>query len=74
MQAMTDPKKTLTQLKKSLNILRAREAKYGRSVPPELLSQIEDHEIASSQAGEHRSGKQQLRVSLYFFRKARPDH
>ena len=43
---MTKPKTLLRQLKKNLNILREREAKYGRDVPLELLNQLEDHDQA----------------------------
>lgn len=43
---MNNPKTTLRQLKKNLNILREREAKYGRNVPLDLLNQIDDHEEA----------------------------
>lgn len=43
---MTDPNVTLRQLKKNLNILRERKAKYGRNVPLALLNQIKDHEQA----------------------------
>lgn len=37
-----------SRLKKNLNALREREAKYGRNVPLDLLNQVEDHAIASS--------------------------
>ncbi|MCB0153181.1 MAG: hypothetical protein KDF65_00195, partial [Anaerolineae bacterium] len=43
---MTDPKNYRRKLKKNLNTLREREAKYGRDVPVDLLNQIEDHEKA----------------------------
>lgn len=43
---MTDPKTYRRKLKKNLNTLREREAKYGRDVPLDLLNQIEDHEKA----------------------------
>lgn len=43
---LTDSKEFLRQLKKNLNTLREREAKYGREVPLHLLNQIEDHERA----------------------------
>lgn len=33
------------KLQKNLNDLREREAKYGGSAPPDLLNQIEDHEM-----------------------------
>ncbi|MCB0154988.1 MAG: hypothetical protein KDF65_09325, partial [Anaerolineae bacterium] len=45
---MTDPKTFLRKLKKNLNILKEREAKYGRNAPLELLNQIEDHERATA--------------------------
>lgn len=40
---MTDPKFTLSQLHRNLNILREREAKYGGNTPLELINQIDDH-------------------------------
>ena len=43
---MTDPTTYRRKLKKNLNTLREREAKYGRDVPLDLLNQIEDHEKA----------------------------
>lgn len=43
---MTDSQDFLRQIKKNLNTLREREAKYGREVPLPLLNQIEDHEQA----------------------------
>ena len=42
----TELKQLLTQLHRQLNILREREAKYGGSVPLDLLNQIQDHEVA----------------------------
>ena len=43
---MTDPKATLLNLNKNLNILREREAKYSGNAPLELLNQISDHQQA----------------------------
>lgn len=43
---MTDPKVTLLNLNKNLNILREREAKYAGNAPLELLNQIDDHRQA----------------------------
>ena len=43
---MTDPKVTLLNLKKNLNILREREAKYAGNAPLDLLNQIDDHRQA----------------------------
>lgn len=43
---MTDPKVTLLNLNKNLNILREREAKYAGNAPLELLNQIGDHRQA----------------------------
>lgn len=43
---MTDPKTTRRRLKKNLNILREREAKWAGNAPLELLNQIADHETA----------------------------
>lgn len=40
------PKDFLNKLKKNLNILREREAKYGSNAPLDLLNQISDHEKA----------------------------
>jgi hypothetical protein len=43
---MTDLKPTLHQLKKNLDVLREREAKWAGNAPVELLNQIEDHRQA----------------------------
>ena len=43
---LTDSKEFLRQLKKNLNTLREREAKWASHPPLELLNQIEDHEQA----------------------------
>lgn len=45
---MTDFKAISRKLRKNLNLLKEREAKYGRNVPLELVNQIEDHELALS--------------------------
>ena len=43
---MTDFKNVLRQLRKNLNTLREREAKYGDNAPLTLLNQIKDHQTA----------------------------
>ena len=43
---MTNPNATLRKLKKNLNILKTRQAKYSGNAPLDLLNQIEDHEQA----------------------------
>jgi len=43
---MTDYETTLLKLKKNLNILQERKAKYGGNAPLDLINQIEDHEQA----------------------------
>ena len=54
---MTDFKAVSRKLKKNLNILKEREAKYGRNVPLELVNQIEDHERAISLTAQVEAGQ-----------------